>query len=98
MFTSSAFAFELVVDVALFGKMDSVVLLPKLVPPSILFAVFVGKMVAMLPPVFGVEFVVAAVASIIIGACWPFIDWAAFGVGVVPGICIKLPLMFMICG
>ena len=75
MFTSSTVVFELPVVLALFVNIVSLVVavaVAKLVPLNMLFAVFVGKMVVM-PAVFGVELVVAAVASIIIGACWPFI-------------------------
>lgn len=71
----------------------------KLEPLNIVVAVFVGKIVAMPPVLFGVLLAVAAVASIIIGACWPPIDCAvAVAVGVVPGICIKFPLILIICG
>lgn len=74
----------------------------KLAPPNmavVAAAVFVGKMVAMPPGLFGVVFAAAAVASIIIGACWPLsVCAAAVAVGVVPGICIRFPLILIICG
>lgn len=98
IFTSSAVVVELAATVADVAFVENTVscVLAKFAPLNIVVAVFVGKMVAML---FGVAFAVAAVASIIIGACWPLIGCAVAvaAVGVVPGICIRFPFILMIC-
>lgn len=98
MAAAAAAAADNAADVAFVENTVSFVV-AKLAPLSIVVAVFVGKIVAMPPVLFGAVFAVAAVASIIIGACWPLSDCAvAVAVGVVPGICIRFPLILIICG
>lgn len=102
-FTLSALVAELpatVADAAVVENTDaSCGVVAKLPAVSIVPAVFVGRMVVMPPALFtAAAFAVAAVASIIIGACWPLSGCAVAVavVGVVPGICIRLPLILMI--